>query len=275
MESIFLGIVLGLLIFVPLAVKWELELKPVIIAGIVVGFFSGVVIYFFSLIFHLGLVLRLLATSILIVCTGTAILLTRFYRDPERSSKQSQNHITSPADGVIKYVKPIGPSPLPLSSKGDEHVELAPAFLRILPTGKGYLVGISMSFLDVHVTRAPIDGHVTFFEHVAGTFLSLKRSEALQKNERLNEVIANDGYSVGLIHIASRLVRLIVSYAKLGDRLLRGQRIGMIKFGSQVDLILPDHGNLKIEVAVGQKVVAGETTIALVRVGDAANQASE
>jgi phosphatidylserine decarboxylase len=198
----------------------------------------------------------------------SSILLARFYRDPERASPQEENCIIAPADGIIKYVKRIEMNAVPLSSKGDERIELVPSLLGILHESKGYLVGISMNFLDVHVTRAPISGIVTFFEHVAGDFLSLKKPEAVFRNERLNQVIENDRYGVGLIHIASRLVRRIVPYVRKEDRVTLGQRIGMIRFGSQVDVILPDSGNLDIKICVGDKVIAGVTILASLRNGD-------
>ncbi len=262
MEDAILGIALSLLIIVPLAIKWELPMEPVVPAAVAVGIASGVLAHVFSLFLIMTLATRAMLTMVLIIIIALSILLARFYRDPERTRPQSENCIVSPADGIVKYVKPVAKDTAPLSSKGDDHVVPSADLLGILPGGKGYLVGIAMSFLDVHVTRAPIGGKITHMEHVPGSFLSLKRADAVHKNERLNQVIENENYRVGLIHIASRLVRQIVSYVEKGAPLVCGQRIGMIKFGSQVDIILPDYGQLEIRIRVGNKVVAGETILA-------------
>lgn len=264
MENVALGIILSQLIIIPLALKWELELKTVIPAGLVIGFMAGIGITAVSSWFTLGLFWRVSIGVGLVVLLAATMLLQRFFRDPARVPPAGENCIVSPADGFIKYVKSITENTYPLSSKGDECLKLAQPFIDILPEQKGYLVGISMSFLDVHVTRAPIDGEITFFEHVNGSFLSLKRPEAVSRNERVNQVVKNPRYGVGIIHIASRLVRRIVTYAKRGDQLSLGQKIALITFGSQVDIILPNLADLHLTIKVGDKVVAGETIIALV-----------
>jgi phosphatidylserine decarboxylase len=262
MEDTILGIALSLLIIVPLAIKWELPMEPVVPAAIAIGIVSGILAHVFSLLFFMTLAGRAMVTMSLIIIIALSTLMARFYRDPERVRPQPENCIVSPADGIVKYVKPVTRDAPPLSAKGDDQIVPPSDLLGILPGGKGYLVGIAMSFLDVHVTRAPIGGTITSMQHIPGTFLSLKRADAAHKNERLNQVIENENYRVGLIHIASRLVRQIVSYVDKGDSLVSGQRIGMIKFGSQVDIILPDYGQLEISIRVGDRVVAGETILA-------------
>lgn len=264
MENVALGIILSQLIIIPLALKWELELKIVIPAGLLIGFMAGMGITAVSSWLTIGLFWRVSIGIALVVLLSTTILLLRFFRDPARVPPDGENYIVSPADGVVKYVKSIAENAYPLSSKGDECVKLAQPFIDILPERKGYLVGISMSFLDVHVTRAPIDGEITFFEHVNGSFLSLKRPEAVSRNERVNQVVKSTRYGVGIIHIASRLVRRIVTYAKRGDHLSLGQKIALITFGSQVDIILPNLADLHLTIKVGDKVFAGETIIATV-----------
>ncbi|MDD2336183.1 MAG: phosphatidylserine decarboxylase, partial [Geobacteraceae bacterium] len=244
MENVALGIIISQLIIIPLALKWELDLKVVIPAGLVIGFLTGMVITVLTLWFALDFFWKGTTGVILVVLFSATILLIRFYRDPVRVPPDGENCFVSPADGVIKYVKNIEKNAYPLSSKGKESVKLAQPFIEILPDQKGYLVGISMSFLDVHVTRAPIQGEMTFSEHVTGSFLSLKKPEAVYRNERVNQVIKNSRYDVGIIHIASRLVRRIVPYAKKGDDVTRGQKIALITFGSQVDIIVTNQENL-------------------------------
>jgi phosphatidylserine decarboxylase len=105
------------------------------------------------------------------------------------------------------------------------------------------------------------------FQHrVHGRFLSLRTPESLVQNERLVHVIDADGMHIGVVQIASRLVRRIVAYLREGDRVEKGQRIGMIRFGSQVDLILPGRYGFQLCVQPGQAVFAGETVIARIPV---------
>jgi len=119
-----------------------------------------------------------------------------------------------------------------------------------------------MNILNVHVNRAPIGGRVVFQKHTKGKFISLRRQEAAILNERVTTIIHSGTFKIGLIQIASRLVRRIVSYVKEGDTLQIGQRIGIIKFGSQVDLIIPKIENLEIKVKQGNEMLAGVSLIA-------------
>jgi len=265
MENVVLGLVLAQLILLPLAYKWELNLKVVLVSALIIGLVAGFVIHFVASHFYMSLILRLAACSLLIVIIAFALLLVRFYRDPDRIPPEGENIIVAPADGIIKYVKPIEKGNIPFSSKGKENVRLSEPLLDILPDGQGYLIGIGMTFLDVHVTRAAIDGKLTYLKHVPGRFLSLKTEDAPYQNERLIEIIENDKCKVALIQIASRLVRRIVAYVQEGDELALGQRIGMIKFGSQVDIVLPKLKDLEIKLTVGQQVYAGISIIAQFR----------
>jgi phosphatidylserine decarboxylase len=204
----------------------------------------------------------LISSIILIILISVSVLLTRFYRDPERVPPEGQNIILSPADGFVKYIKHVEKGEIPMSSKGREMVKLSSPLTDIFTNGQGYLIGIGMTFLDVHVTRTPINGKLTYFEHIPGKFYSLKREDSPYKNERVIEIVENNRLRIGFIQIASRLVRRIVSYVKVGDELDLGQRVGMIKFGSQVDIVLPKLQDLKIRVNIGEQVYAGLSIIA-------------
>ena len=262
MENLVLGLVLAPLILVPIAYKWELHLKVVLTGALIIGMFAGLVTHGVTIYFQTGLAAKLVICFSLIVATAATILLVRFYRDPERVPPEGENLIVAPADGILKYIKRIEKGNIPFSTKGKEEVRLSDPLLDILKDGEGYLIGITMTYLDVHVTRAAIDGKLTYVEHVPGCFISLKREDAPYRNERLIEIIENDKYKIGLIQIASRLVRRIVAYVKEGDELAFGQRIGVITFGSQVDVVLPKLKDLQIKARLGEQVYAGTSIIA-------------
>jgi phosphatidylserine decarboxylase len=130
-----------------------------------------------------------------------------------------------------------------------------------------WVIGISMSLLDVHVNRAPISGLVTVQKHFRGRFGSLRVAEREFDNERATTIIQGDRLEVAVVQIASRLVRQIVSYVKVGGQLALGQRMGAIRLGSQVDLILPARADLSIMAQVGAQVKAGETVMATYKGG--------
>jgi phosphatidylserine decarboxylase len=262
MENLILGFVLAPLILVPIAYKWELNLKAVLVGALAIGLFAGLLTHGVTTCFQISLGARLVIYISLIVATAVGVLLIRFYRDPDRIPPEAENLIVAPADGIVKYIKRIERGNIPFSAKGKEKVRLSGPLLDILKDGEGYLIGIAMTYLDVHVTRAAINGKLSYFEHVPGCFLSLKRDDAPYRNERLIEVIQNDRCKIGLIQIASRLVRRIVAYVREGDELDLGQRIGMITFGSQVDVVLPNLRDLEVKVSVGQQVYAGTSIIA-------------
>jgi phosphatidylserine decarboxylase len=119
-----------------------------------------------------------------------------------------------------------------------------------------------MNILNVHVNRSPIDGKIVLQKYIKGSFLSLRRPEAETCNERVTTIIDNGQFKIAMIQIASRLVRRIVSYLKEGDMVAIGQRIGMIAFGSQVDVAIPQLENLKITVKPGDRVRAGVSIVA-------------
>jgi phosphatidylserine decarboxylase len=262
MENFVFSVVLALLIIIPLAYKWELNFKVVSISALIIGLLVGLVINIVEKYFFMGLPLKLISCFVLIVSISLSALLVRFFRDPDRIPPQGQNIILSPADGFVKYIKHIEKGEVPISSKGREMVKLSSPLTDIFTNGQGYLIGIGMTFLDVHVTRTPINGKLAYFEHVPGEFYSLKREDSPYKNERVIEIVENDKFKIGFIQIASRLVRRIVSYVKVGDELDLGQRVGMIKFGSQVDIVLPKLQDLKIRVNIGEQVYAGLSIIA-------------
>ena len=192
------------------------------------------------------------------------IVLWRFYRDPEREAPDREGVVVSPADGAVIYVKRSAGGILPASNKGGHEFSLEELVRTRLSTDDAIVVGIALSFLDVHVNRAAIEGEVTLQRRFAGQFMSLKLPDAVVRNERSTTVIRNDSLEVGIVLIASRLVRRIVSYVREGEQVTLGQRIGVIRFGSQVDLVLPARPDLRLLVGPGDRVSAGMSAIAVI-----------
>ncbi len=194
-----------------------------------------------------------------------SLLLWRFFRDPERRIPTEAGAIVSPADGTVIYVKPIREGQIPWAEKQGRTFSLA-EFVQadVLPQG-GVLIGIAMNYLDVHVNRSPMAGRIRLLRHIKGLFLSLKRREAILENERVLTIIDNGRFQIGVVQIASRLVRKIVPYVREGAHLQRGERLGMIRFGSQVDVVLPQLPELQIAVTPGMKLQAGTSILATCR----------
>ncbi len=116
-----------------------------------------------------------------------------------------------------------------------------------------------MTPFDVHKNCAPVEGKVTFSKHTKGSFLSLKDPRSQVQNERHTYVISNGDELFGVVQTASRLVRRIDSYVELNQVVSQGQWIGMIRFGSQVDLLIPSQ--YQVQIQIGDQVYAGQTII--------------
>lgn len=261
MIEMLLGVGLALLFLLPPAIKWELRLAWVlpwaVAVGGVVGFLAG---RFFPAARSAS---GMAAQAGIILLLSALVLAWRFFRDPERKPPIHPHAILSPADGIVLYIHAFERGEIPGGKKDKGHYSLRDFTRSDLFANGGTVIGIGMSFLDVHVNRAPVAGRVEEVRRIPGRFLSLKRPEALTQNERALTVFrTSDGHPVGMVQIASRLVRRIVSYVKPGDMVTAGRRVGMIKFGSQVDVILPTDLNAQIRCSVGRQVYAGLTVLA-------------
>lgn len=188
-------------------------------------------------------------------------LLARFYRDPERSLPADPRTVLSPADGTVIYRRRLPPGAALQTEKKGAVMGLDELAATSLAREELWQIGISMVFSDVHVNRAPISGQVILLQRRAGSFLSLRRQEAASLNERQTILIAADNVQVALVQVASRLVRRIQAFVAPGDRVQRGQRIGIIKLGSQVDLFIPTAQCTDPDIALGQHLIAGESII--------------
>ncbi len=174
----------------------------------------------------------------------TAILFVLyFFRDPERKVVQDPNIIYAPADGVITDIE----------TKDDDK------FLK----NKVKVVSIFMSPLNVHINRSPIKGKVEETYYQKGKFMHAKKKESRMENEKNYIVIANQDIRLVVVQIAGALARRIVNWTQPGDYLEQGARIGMIKFSSGTQLILPEHVELLVQK--GENVYAGITKIGRIR----------
>ena len=164
-----------------------------------------------------------------------------FFRDPERKAPIGENLILSSADGKVILIKPF------------ENLEFI--------GGKGTLVSVFMSVFNVHVNRAPISGKVKYFKYNPGKFHPAFKDKASLENEQTELGLENERGRIILKQIAGIIARRIVCKVKSRDSVKIGERFGMIKFGSRVDLFLPE--NVDIKVNLNQKVKAGETIIGI------------
>jgi phosphatidylserine decarboxylase len=212
----------------------------------------------------LSLVLNLVLYVFLSLGAAFCLFLIYFFRDPERFPPQRDNVIVAPADGKIVYSRRIDNGRFLWSLKKGKKIPLREiAWTDDVKTRSGFIIGIFMSRWDVHVNRSPISGKIVKAVHKKGKFVPMTKEEFELENER-NVIFLEhpSGFRSVVVQIASFTVRRISCYVKEGDHVSIGDRIGMVKFGSQVDLIIPDLHQLKILVKQGEKVRAGETIIA-------------
>jgi len=176
-----------------------------------------------------------------------------FFRDPERVVPQGDDLLVAPADGLVTLISKVPPPP-----------ELQQADINGLPgLGRAPLMRVSifMSVFDVHINRAPVGGTVRRIVYIPGSFLNADLDKASEENERQHLLIEQgNGQVVGFTQIAGLVARRIIPFVKPGDIVAKGQRVGLIRFGSRVDVYLPQGTDPR--VIVGQKVIAGETVLA-------------
>jgi phosphatidylserine decarboxylase len=169
-----------------------------------------------------------------------ALFFLWFFRDPEREIPQGEGLVVSPADGKVTDA------------------------LRITtPDGETLRLSIFLNVFNVHVNRSPITGTLREVAYRNGQYLNAMNPESAEKNEQNKAIVEADaGYSVTFTQIAGLLARRIVFRPKEGERLQRGQRVGLIKFGSRVDVLLP--GNAELHVKKGDHVKGGSSILATI-----------
>ncbi len=175
-----------------------------------------------------------------LVCFAAFVFACNFFRDPERVVPQDEGLAVSPADGRVISTKPM---PDPLSGEART------------------CVSIFMHVGNVHVNRCPIDGEIERIKYSPGKFFNASWDKASTDNERCAYAVKDaDGRMFSVVQIAGLLARRIVSRVEQGDRLSRGERFGLIKFGSRLDVYLPE--GYEASVSVGETVLAGNSVIA-------------
>jgi phosphatidylserine decarboxylase len=169
-----------------------------------------------------------------------AVFFLWFFRDPERAIPQNAGAVVSPADGKVTDVSFV-------TVAGEKQTRIS----------------IFLNVFDVHVNRSPIAGTVSEVRYQRGKFLNAMNQASAEENEQNIVRVEGDGQTVVFKQIAGLLARRIVFHPKVGDRLERGQRVGLIKFGSRTDLLLNSNANLQVKV--GDRVRGGASVLAFMQ----------
>ena len=182
---------------------------------------------------------------------GVTLWVAAFFRDPIRSVPQGDDLIVAPADGLVTLIRAVAPPRELGGTLGSEPM---------------MRVSIFMSVFDVHIQRAPVAGTIRQLVYISGKFVNADLDKASEDNERQHIVVERrDGLRIGFTQIAGLVARRIVPFVKPGDLIVSGQRVGLIRFGSRVDVFLP--AGTMPRVTLGQRTIAGETVLGII--GDA------
>jgi phosphatidylserine decarboxylase len=172
--------------------------------------------------------------------TLIAIWVAYFFRDPERTGARGERLVVAPADGKVVQITEV-----------DE-----PAFLK----GRAIQISIFMNVFNVHVNRYPVSGTVGYVHYNPGKFLNAAADKASLENEQSSVGIETERYRVLVRQIAGLIARRIVTYSRVGDPAKQGERFGLIRFGSRVDVFVPVGS--KVLISTGQTTTAGVTLVA-------------
>jgi phosphatidylserine decarboxylase len=181
------------------------------------------------------------------IAAGLTFWTAAFFRDPVRTTPVGEGLIVAPADGLVTMITNVAP-PAELVAEG------------LIDPDPVVRVSIFMSVFDVHINRTPITGTISRMVYIKGKFLNADLDKASEENERQHIlVLGDDGAKVAFTQIAGLVARRIVPFVKAGDRVVAGQRVGLIRFGSRVDVYLP--AGTSSQVLLGQRTIAGETVL--------------
>ena len=177
---------------------------------------------------------------LLILSALISFFILWFFRNPERYFREEEKVVISPADGKVIKV---------------ENIEMAGSM-----AGKYQKISIFMNVFSVHVNRIPYNGKIEAIEYHEGKFVSANLDKASSDNERnAIKILTENGSAIWAVQIAGLIARRIVCWVKKGDTVKKGERFGLIRFGSRVDVYLPESS--RITVKIGQKVRAGESSL--------------
>jgi phosphatidylserine decarboxylase len=169
-----------------------------------------------------------------------ALWVVYFFRDPERTGDRGEHLVVSPADGLVVMVTDV----------------VEPSFI----AGAATRISIFMNVFDVHVNRYPVNGIVRYLQYNRGLFLHAAHEKASLDNEQMSVGIESGSRRILVRQIAGLIARRIVNYARAGDKAEQGVRMGIIRFGSRVDVFIPPDSSVRIKV--GERTVAGTTVLA-------------
>ncbi len=188
--------------------------------------------------------LALILFPLLALPIGLLIIFScYFFRDPERVVPEDPTLIVSPADGTVTSIEEVD------GVEGDLYL-----------TARMRRISIFLSVFDVHVNRSPMEGELIHSEPRGGLYLDARKPESSLLNESRLWIIQGESFTIGVKQITGAIARRIVPWAHVGDHLQKGERFGMIRFGSRTELYLPL--DLEIHVVIGSKVYGGSTVMA-------------
>ena len=193
-----------------------------------------------AILFFLALVSAFLSAWLSLFCFILIFYTFFFFRDPERTIPIDPNAVVAAADGTVKDISEV------------EETEVLKTKMR--------RVGIFLSIFDVHTNRAPIDGRIIYRQHRKGLCLDARNPDCSEKNEAMTWAFENPGVTLVVKQLTGAIARRIVAWADVGDQLSKGERFGMIRFGSRTEVYLPLAA--RVSVKVGDHVAGGSTIIA-------------
>ncbi len=196
--------------------------------------------WIFAILALLALASLFISIWLTIVFLALIIYTLAFFRDPERLSPADPDSVVAAADGVVADIVEI------------EETDVVKTTMR--------RVGIFLSVFDVHTNRAPIDGRITYREHREGLCLDARSPDCSGKNESMTWAFESPRATLVVKQLTGAIARRIVGWSKVGDELRKGERFGMIRFGSRTEVYLPMDAT--IVVKVGDRVSGGATVIA-------------
>ena len=257
--AVAIAVVESCMMYVYLHIKTHISLRYLYKDNLVVIAIVGIIAYLLSDLVGCWV---LPTTMVLVPIVGLLLTMIRFFRFPLRKPVKNENAIVSPADGNIIYIKKIEKGDIPMSTKEGVTATLN-EFANVDLQYPCWIIGINMTPFDVHRNATPIAGKIIMNKHFDGEFLSLKDPNAMNRNERNTIVIDNGKHQVGVVQTASKLVKRIVTYKNVGDNVEQCDWFGMIKFGSQVDVIIPC--DYEITVDLKQQVYTRKTILATLK----------